>query len=259
VCIVSVVEDEIDWARLAAHKGDCKLVALLSDDHWRRELGLAVAAHCDYVLCNAPDAGFVYKEKALPWQWGYRASLYPDGDSDRIHEVAFLGQKIADRERAVDMLREGGIRPYVRGMGFGETITGAEIPYVLQRAQIGINMSKASKGGQRQIKARPFEVAGAGAVLLCEYAPGFEALFMDGQEAVFFQTLEEMVQKAKELLKSPKMTAKIAQAGQERAKTDHMYAGRWVAAFEAMGAARTAPSGKKRRTWKTRTDEEIEA
>jgi len=164
VCIISVVEDEIDWARLAAEKGVCKLVVLISDHQWRAELTAAILPYVDTVLCNAPNAEWLFKDKYLPWQWGVRASLYPEQDVGPLHDAAFLGQKYGERERAIDMLRDGGIEVFVRGWGFGDgAISGAEIPYVLQRTMVGLNLSGTSRGGMKQIKARPFEVAASGA------------------------------------------------------------------------------------------------
>lgn len=255
VCIVSVVEGEIDWARLAAGKGECKLVVLISDHQWRRELTAAITPFVDYVLCNAPNAEWIFKEKWLPWEWGARAALYPECDAEKIHEVVFLGQRYGERGLAIDILRDGGIEPYVRGMGWGDgqQVNGAQIPYILQRSKVGLNLSATSQGGMKQIKARPFEVAASGAVLLCEYVPGIEDCFVDGKEAIFFQTLAEMVYKAQDALDDEKMRARMSVAGRKRALKDHTYAIRWARAFEAMGFARR----EKRKTVKRRSKKPV--
>jgi spore maturation protein CgeB len=67
---------------------------------------------------------------------------------------------------------------------------------------------------------RCFEIPACGRLLLCERSKDVEQMFIDGQEAVFFSSKEELVEKAKWLIEHPDELERIAEAGMRRVWID---------------------------------------
>ena len=79
-----------------------------------------------------------------------------------------------------------------------------------------------------QLKSRPFQAAGAGAMVINEYCPELEELFDVGKEIVTFEFghPEEVREKIKWYLEHDQEREKVARAGYERAHRDHTYIAR---------------------------------
>ena len=77
--------------------------------------------------------------------------------------------------------------------------------------------------GDRQIKARVFEVPGYGGCLLTEQAPHLEEYFRLGEEVLTFEGPDKLVCTVKSLLANPDRRDAIARRGFERVSRDHTY------------------------------------
>ena len=86
-----------------------------------------------------------------------------------------------------------------------------------------ISLNFANSKGENQIKARNFEVPGAGGFLLAEYAPGLENFYHFGQEIAIFNSTEELVHKINYYLKNFEERDRIAKAGFKRTRKSHTY------------------------------------
>lgn len=67
---------------------------------------------------------------------------------------------------------------------------------------------------------RCFEIPACGKVLLCERTPDLESMFKDGEEAVFFSSPEELVERSRWLLDRPAEIVRIAANGRSRVWAD---------------------------------------
>jgi spore maturation protein CgeB len=219
--------DELDWAAL--QKSPCATLAILSDDQWRRQFGLSIAPHFDYLMAQAPDSATAYGKKYIPFEWAVWEGLYPATDAPRDIPVAFLGQAYGNRAEMLFRLMTAGLPCMVQGYGFPKALFSTEIHKVMQRVKIGLSFSRSSDGSCLQIKTRPFETCAAGALLISEYAPGIEHCFEPDKEAVFFTTTDELIAKVRYYLEHDDERATIAQAGHERVMRDHTYGKRWQA------------------------------
>lgn len=214
------------------------VVLLLADDDWRRGFGLQIAQNCDYVMANAPDSMLAYGAKSIPFEWAVYPPLFAGDDCERIYEVGFIAQNYGNRQEYIDALNGVDINTLVRGMGFpGGGVSPETMAALLRQCKIGLNLSKTSQGDKRQVKIRPFEIGAAGAMILTEYAPGIENSFIDGKEAIFFETLDEMVEAALYYLTHDSKREAIAAAGYARVMRDHTLARRWEVMFRAVGLA----------------------
>lgn len=205
---------------------------LLSDDEWRRDWGLFWQPYADYLLSTADDAHAVYGDKYVPFQWGVNPALYAMMQPEpRTIPLAFYGGAYGSRAQFMGALQQVGLIPDVRGRGF-EKENPPTLPEGWNKVQIGIALNENIQRNGHQIKARNFEVPAAGAMLLAEYAPGLERYYEDGKQAVFFRTVEELIDKAFYYMLHDEERNQIAWAGMERTLTEHAYANRFAALFE---------------------------
>lgn len=73
------------------------------------------------------------------------------------------------------------------------------------------------------INARLFEATAAGAAVLCEDRPVLGSLYDRDAEVVAYRTAPELLDRARELLADPTLTAKIGDAATARAHREHTY------------------------------------
>jgi spore maturation protein CgeB len=127
-------------------------------------------------------------------------------------------------------------------------VDAAKIPEIYRSSRISLNFSGSGQnpGGagrlaKRQIKARAFEVPGAGGFLLTEAAPGLEQYFSVGSEISAFVSPSDLIAKVQYFLEHPKERDSIAQAGYARTVAEHTYEQRFaqiLAVLRSQGAER---------------------
>lgn len=86
---------------------------------------------------------------------------------------------------------------------------------------LAINSSKIalvflSKLNNDSYTRRCFEIPATGTFMLAEYSEDLESLFVEGQEAEYFRSPEEMIQKIEYYLDNPAERGRIARAGYQR-------------------------------------------
>ena len=108
--------------------------------------------------------------------------------------------------------------------GFGHQV-GDVFPVVGEdcaKALCGAKMCLAflSKINRDTYTRRCFEIPACGRLLLCERTDDLKKMFIEGEEAVFFSTREELVEKALWLLGNPIKIQQISEAGRKRVWAD---------------------------------------
>jgi spore maturation protein CgeB len=97
----------------------------------------------------------------------------------------------------------------------------------------------------RQIKARTFEVPGAGGFLLTEQNPDLGKYFRLGDELIAYGSDDDLVAKIQFYLRQPEERDRIARAGHERVRHEHLYETRFVPiidqAISLIGERRNRP------------------
>jgi spore maturation protein CgeB len=99
-------------------------------------------------------------------------------------------------------------------------------------------------GRSRQIKARVFEVPGAGGFLLTEPADGLDQLYRNGNEIAVFDGLAELVGKIAYFMAHPEQRDKIALAGHARTRNEHTYEMRFSQLLNAAMQQKVHSAGK---------------
>ena len=164
-------------------------------------------------------------------------------------DVAFLGNRLPDREARVDELFLDAARlasdkqfllggegwgdkelpPNVRWLGHVPT---SEHNRINCSAGMVININRSSMAHTGfSPPTRVFEVAGAGACLLCDDWPGIEDCFEPGEEILVIKTAKDVVDALDRYGKAER--SRIGAAFRRRALRDHTYAQRAAQAEKA--------------------------
>jgi spore maturation protein CgeB len=164
-------------------------------------------------------------------------------DKDRNRDVSFVGTPYDDRAETLTRLaalREfavvihGGQRPWRRALSpsaFAELYRGGELYRQDYREAIWrarINLSFLTHSNQDEFVHKSFEIAGCGGFLLAERSQGHLQRFREDEEAVFFSSFDELVQKIRRYLPDEAARTRVAAAGQARAIRDGYHNDRQV-------------------------------
>jgi len=163
-------------------------------------------------------------------------------DAELMCDVAFIGNRLPDREQRVEalFLKAAELAPdkqfLLGGEGWGDKPMPKNVRWIGHVPTHRHNVVNCSAGMVMNINrssmaaygfappTRVFEVAGAGACMLCDEWPGIEEFFEPGKEILVIDSAEEVVA-ALALHDEPKRK-EIGQAFHARALRDHTYAQR---------------------------------
>ena len=232
---------------------DVMLVVQLNYEIWLETLRIIQAAGDVATICWTTDDSFKYREVSRFIGRSYHAmtTTYPEmlpryqrdgidnvlltqwaANSQNLKEplpakeceypVSFVGAAHGDRRKRIGALSKHGI--YVLCFGYGwpsGPVASEEIPQIMRKSVISLNF--ANSRGRSQIKARTFEVPGAGGFLLTEYAPGLEKFYSIGNEIDVFSGTEELEEKINYYVSHPDKRDAIARAGFKRTEREHTY------------------------------------
>jgi spore maturation protein CgeB len=138
------------------------------------------------------------------------------------YAVSFVGAAHGDRKATVAELRRKGIEVACFGHGWPSgPVPMEEIPVILRNSVISLNFPNSR--GENQIKARTFEVPGAGGFLLTGDAHGLDRFYCPGEEVVVFTDTEDLARKILYYLSHTAERDLIAIAGFERTRREHTY------------------------------------
>jgi spore maturation protein CgeB len=199
-----------------------------------RDAYLTLGAHAYYSIYNGLDV-----------ETHYPAEPEPDLKCD----IAFIGNRLPDRELRVEelFLRAAEIAPDKRfllgGEGWGDKALPPNVRWIGHvpthrhnavncSAGMVMNINRSSMAAYGYAPpTRVFEVAGAGACMLCDEWPGIDEFFEPGKEILVIDSPEEVV--AEFALHSEDSRRQIGEAFHARALRDHTYARRAKQAEDA--------------------------
>jgi len=209
--------------------GDTATVCWTTDDSWKyREVSRFIGRSYHAMTTTYPETLPRYQrdriDNVLLTQWAANSENLrePLVAKECEYQVSFVGAAHGDRRKRIATLNEYGIGVSCFGYGWPSGPVAAEkIPQIMRKSIISLNFSNSR--GQNQIKARTFEVPGAGGFLLTEYAPGLEKFYSVGNEIDAFFRTEELVEKINHYLSHPAERDAIASTGFQRTKREHTY------------------------------------
>jgi spore maturation protein CgeB len=210
-------------------RGDVATISWTTDDSWKyREVSRfighayhAMTTTYSYVVPRYHADG-IFNVLLTQWAASTEWLAEPLAASDCRYQATFIGTANRDRRELVARLRSRGIEVACFGYGWpAGPLSGDEIPRIMRESIISINFA-ASKG-ENQIKARTFEVLGAGGFLLTGPAQGLERFFAPGLEIAVYQSFDDLVDKIHFYLSHPDERDRLAHAGHARVLQEHTY------------------------------------
>ena len=232
-----------------------------TDDSWKyNQFARYVAPHVDLYSTTYASAIRIAREHGLTnlfrTQWAADSSrlLAPLSARDCRYPVTFVGSAYGNRRKWIDDLRNRGVEVQCFGHGWDSGVLGdAEVASVIRKSVISLNFADSPVqffGGKarynRQIKARTFEVPGAGGFLLSEGAEGVEDYYVPDKEVVFFKDIDDLVSRIRYFLERPAERDRIANAGFQRTAAEHVYEKRFSALIQALSSG-TADTASRRK------------
>lgn len=234
-----------------------------TDDSWKfAQASRFFAAHVDLHVTTAPEAAekavILGLRNVLLSQWAASDSslMTPLPAANCRRDVSFVGSLYGYRAAWIAALRESGVTVDCFGHGSENGVVDAEaIPQIVRESRIALNFSgegqQVATSRGRQIKARTFEVPGAGGFLLTEKAPGLEQYYELGREIVTFASPDELVKMARHYLVHPEQRDAIAQAGYARTAAEHTYRRRFA---QILNHVCTLSAGRMASPWRLSSD-----
>jgi spore maturation protein CgeB len=228
--------------QLIREGSDAALVHWATDDSWKYEqFSRFLAPSFDLYATTYPSAIAKAEKDGLNnfvlSQWAADSSRMapPLSTAECRYPVSFIGSTYGCRQQWVDDLKQRGIHVDAFGYGWPNGPVAAEdIARIMRESQISLNFGDSGvviEGGKpvrsRQIKARVFEVPGAGGLLVTENAEHLENFYESGKEVVVFEDIDDLVGKIEYLLNHSDKRDAIAQAGYARTKAVHSYEARF--------------------------------
>jgi spore maturation protein CgeB len=211
-------------------RGDVATISWTTDDSWKyKRTSRFIGQFYDAMTTTYESVLSQYSRDGIPvllTQWAANADWLqkPLPASQCAYGVSFVGAAHKGRKEMIAALRRRGIEVECFGSGWPRgPVESKRIPEIMRQSKISLNFSNAFQGDANQIKARTFEVPGAGGLLLTDFAPGLDRLYEIGMEVVVYQNEADLAAKISWLQKNPKRRDEIALAGFLRTERDHTY------------------------------------
>jgi spore maturation protein CgeB len=214
--------------------GDIALVTWTTDDSFKfNRVSKYIGPYYDAVSTTyeyrLEDYSRAKIEGSFLTQWAANAFWLkpPKLARDCQYAVSFVGSSYGGRAEIVRQLQAAGIDVKCFGYGWpGGPIPAEQIPDVMNDSVISLNFCVGFMGGRatgRQVKARTFEVPGAGGFLLTDAAPGLDSFYQIGEEIEVYGDLDDLRRKINYYLLHLDKRDKIARAGHVRTMRCHTY------------------------------------
>ena len=213
-----------------------------TDDSWKYEqFSRFVAPAFDiYATTSVPAIAKSQKDghsNFVLTQWAANAEnlAEPLPAKECRYRVSFIGSAYGNRPKWIEQLRKQGIHVTCFGHGWPNgPVEAKEIPHIIRESIISLNFGDSElmlRGvipfRSRQIKARVFEVPGAGGFLMTEYAEGLEDYYAPEKEMIVFEGGSDLGEKIRYFLEHELERDRIAWAGHLRTRNDHTYDSRF--------------------------------
>ncbi|OFZ65887.1 MAG: hypothetical protein A2V79_06830 [Betaproteobacteria bacterium RBG_16_56_24] len=238
LCVLLGYEIWLETLRLVREGTNAILINWSTDDSWKYEqFSRFVASAFHLYATTYPDALAKSKRDGYDnfflTQWAANSTnlAEPLPAAQCRYPVSFIGTAYGNRPHWISELDERGIKVECFGHGWKNGPVAAEdVPRIMRDSIISLNfgdsgivMSGIVPGRSRQIKARVFEVPGAGGFLMTENADGLDRCYRIGNELAVFDGIPDLAEKIKHFIEHLEARDRIAMAGYIRTRDEHTY------------------------------------
>ena len=218
--------------------GIAAIVNWTTDDSWKyAQFSRLVAPAFHAFTTTYPPIYTRYQQDGIAHvlltQWGASSARLqpPVRASECQYPVSFVGTAHGKRPGWVAALRQRGTDVACFGHGWPPgPVASSDIPRIIRNSVISLNFASGALVLEgilpreiNQIKARTFEVPGAGGFLLTQWADGLDRYYIPEREIATFHSLDELDDKIRHYLAHPAERDAIALAGYERTCREHIY------------------------------------
>jgi len=245
--VLMTYEIWLEALQLIREGSNASLICWATDDSWKYEqFSRFMGASFDLYATTYPSA--IEKSRAdgmdnfTLTQWAAESSrMSPPLPSEQCrYPVSFVGSAYGNRISWIEQLKKRGIEVTCFGHGWSNgPVDAEEIPRILRASQISLNfgdsgvvIANGKPVRSRQIKARVFEVPGAGGLLFTEPADGLENFYQPDKEIIVFDGIDNLVEKVRHILAHSDKRDAIAQAGYAKTVAEHGYESRFSPLLE---------------------------
>lgn len=219
----------VETLELIRARGDVITLSWATDDSWKyREVSRFIASSYDAMATTYDHMVARYRADGIDHVFATQWAAISDNLQEPLsapncrYPVSFIGTSHGSRAQWVESLRARGIEVECFGYGWPSgPVAAEEMPRIIRESFISLNF--ANSQGENQIKARLFEVPGAGGFLLTEPARSLENYYRAGHEIAVFAHLDDLVARINHYLAHPHERDRIAQAGFRRTQQEHTY------------------------------------
>lgn len=162
-----------------------------SDDEWRFEQhSKLLSKYFDCMITTSEEAKLKYlklKRYSILSHWGCPDEWIgkPIISNRCKYDVSFIGKSYFDRKNIIEFLKLNNIKVKCFGVGWGtKVLKDSEISKIFRLSKISLNFSS-TRGFQKQLKARVFEVTGSGGFLMTEDSDNLLKFFNTKQISIF--------------------------------------------------------------------------
>lgn len=237
ICVLMHYEIWTETLRMISDNSDVFLINWSTDDSWKYEQFSRFVSPSFHLYATTDSAAILKSQREgssnfVLTQWAANAEFLrePLRAVECRYKVSFVGSAYGGRARFMDELGRKGIHVECFGQGWQNgPVDAAEIPGIIRESVISLNLS--DPGGRqsilgrrkRQIKARIFEVTGAGGFLITQSVDGIDRFFKPEEEIIVFDGIDEAAAKIKRFLSDYDDRDRIALAGYRRTSNEHVY------------------------------------
>lgn len=237
-----------------------------TDDSWKFwQFSRYLAEHVDlHVTTHAPTLGKAKKlgiNNMIASQWAVAASRMaePLPSQACTYDVSFVGAAYGNRRARVKELARRGINVTCFGHGWELGPVGSrDVDRIYRTSRVSLNFSDSglqlsgiSLARSRQIKARIFEVPGAGGFLMSEESDFLREYFRLGKEIITYRDDDDLANKIHYFLNHTDERDAIARAGHQRVRHEHLYETRFAPILKR---AAEIVGERSRRPWALNSD-----
>ena len=242
-CVLMSYEVWLETLDVIRSRSPAAVVNWGTDDLWKfSQFSRYLAKHIDlHVTTHAPSMSEAAKfgiNNMMVSQWAASSSRLAEPLPSRAcdYDVSFVGAAYGNRRARVKAMARRGIDVTCFGHGWEHGPVGSkDVDRIYQSSRISLNfadsglqLSGTGLSRSRQIKARTFEVPGAGGFLLSEESERLSEYFHVGAELITYCGDDDLAQKISYFLTHPDERDAIAQAGHQRVRREHLYEARFA-------------------------------
>lgn len=241
-CVLLGYELWTETLDIVRSRGSSVVINWGTDDSWKyAQFARFIAPHVDWyattdqkAYTQADQNGF-HNFVLTQWASSRDRLAHPLPAKQCKYPVTFVGSAYGNRRKWIEALRAEGIQVECFGHGWPSgPVAAIDVPRIyresvltLNFADSGLHFKGLSPYRSRQIKARTFEVPGAGGCLLTENAEGLAEFYRLGEEIIVYEGVSDLRDKIDYFLSRADERDRIALAGHVRTRTEHTYEARF--------------------------------